>query len=298
MASPIWNPVVAEGKRHPAYEHVRTADGCASDREYIDALWAEYEPLADVHFVGEFQRDFHSRVWEMELAGMLQDLGLEPKSAGKGPDLQIELSGRKVWFEAVAPARGEPPDAVVDYDEGTFPDREIELRYASAIQQKFDKWKSYVADGIVNSDEAFVIAISAGKLTPAHIEEPGRLRVANVLFALGETIYCVPVSGDEPSEVTIRPRPYLKKRSGALVESAFFLKPEYAGISAVLFSPEHLKNLPQSRGRPRGHDAFLLHNPHAQALIAIGAIPAGRETWVEQNEFRCKDWRSPRPPSP
>jgi len=277
---------------------VRTAEGCAGDREYIDALWTEYEPLADKHFVGEFQRDFHSRLWEMELAGMLQDLGLEPKSAGKGPDLQIKLNGVKVWFEAVAPTRGERPDAVVDYDEGAFPDRAIELRYASAAQQKFDKWKSYLEDGIVNADEAFVIAISAAKLTPAHIEEPDRLRIANILFALGETIYSVPVSGDEPSEVTMQPRPYLRKHSGAPVESAFFLKPDYDAISAVLFSPNHLKNLPQSQGRPRGDDAFLLHNPNAQVPLAIGSIRVGRETWAEGNEFRCKDWRRPRPPSP
>src|SRR5687767_8366967 len=85
-------------------------------REYLDALWRQFQPYADANFPSSIQSDFASRYWEMYLGCALLGIGktLAPRSSRtkNGPDLLIVDGGGKLWIEAIAPSGGAGPDAV------------------------------------------------------------------------------------------------------------------------------------------------------------------------------------------
>ena len=83
-------------------------------RERCEDLWSCYEPFADPHFLDEFPRQFHQRWFEMWLTGYLLRQGLRVECPYPGPDIGVELDGRRIWIEAVSPTAGEEgkPDSV------------------------------------------------------------------------------------------------------------------------------------------------------------------------------------------
>src|SRR3954469_17862188 len=89
------------------YTNVRDDARGREMRTFAEELWARYAHLADPHFLDEFPNRFHQRFWEMYLAVALMDLGYSvTKESGKGLEYFVEVEGRKVWFEAIAPTAG------------------------------------------------------------------------------------------------------------------------------------------------------------------------------------------------
>jgi hypothetical protein len=72
-------------------------------------LWQPFFPYADSNFVEEFARNMHQRYWEMYLGCALLDLGLDLQiqNDNAGPDHCINYEGQKIWFEAIAPTKGD-----------------------------------------------------------------------------------------------------------------------------------------------------------------------------------------------
>lgn len=64
-------------------------------------------------------------------------------------------------------------------------------------------------------------------------------------------------------------------------------------ISAVLTSAHHIKNSSEVRGLEPGRDFILVHNPNAKNPLPRGAIPLGKEFWVEDGVFCERTWRAP-----
>jgi hypothetical protein len=164
-------------------------------------------------------------------------------------------------MEAIAPEKGSGVNEVPNRKSGSVPETRIRGRYTYAIRKKVEKWNKYVADGIVGGQDAYIVALSGAKVPLADLE-----------------------LGDHPRIVEM-----------VLDRAAAPQTPENdPSICAVVFSPNHLKNLPQARGRTRGDDLIIVHNPHARRSVGLGSIPAGREYWRDGGEIRSKDWRPPK----
>jgi hypothetical protein len=87
-------------------------------RTELNALWHVYRANAPKSFKDKLQIEFYSRLWEMYLTVGMDHLGFKFRSSPKdcGPDLVLEVDGKSVWIEAVAPSVGEigKPNSVPD----------------------------------------------------------------------------------------------------------------------------------------------------------------------------------------
>ena len=104
---------------------------------------------------------------------------------GKGPDIQVGAG--EAWFEAIAASAGTGPDAVPGYSfdhVAPVPDEAFKLRLTAAISEKFDKYRTYLAKGIVNESEPFVIAVSGGAVPHVH-QDIFPPRIVSVLYPFG-----------------------------------------------------------------------------------------------------------------
>jgi type I restriction enzyme S subunit len=158
-------------------------------REWCEALWARHQTYADTHFLVQIRQNFHARFWEMYLTVTLLELGHRiacPKPMG--PDVGIEIDGRRVWFEAVAPKPGDGGDKVPPMALNQFqpvPNEQLVLRYLNAIDSKLTgqlpRWR---AAGIVADGDALVIAINPRSLG-RDVVDSAPPRILQAAFPMG-----------------------------------------------------------------------------------------------------------------
>jgi hypothetical protein len=145
-------------------------------REGLEQLWSRFEPYADKEFVKEFGRHPEERFWEMYLGNRLLEgrkalrkrSQLLKRERDEGPDFCIQKSRRKIWIEVIAPSPGDEDnlDKVPDlFVSGADIEsrRKIELRIASALKTKTDKFTRYREKGIIGQNDSCVVAISASQ---------------------------------------------------------------------------------------------------------------------------------------
>jgi len=100
----------------PGYLNIRRVPFVRPAKRYVERLWRVYAPYADRHFREDARKHFLQRYWEMYLAVALKDAGFTPvKLTDKGPEFFIEIDGRRVWVEAIAPGGGQGPDKVSEF---------------------------------------------------------------------------------------------------------------------------------------------------------------------------------------
>lgn len=132
----------------------------------LEKLWSRFEPYGDKQFVKEFGRHVEERFWEMYLGVRLLEgrKALRKKDklpkAGRdeGPDFCIQKGRRRIWIEVIAPSPGDETnlDKVPDlFASGAENDnrRKIELRIASALKTKTDKFGLYRKKGIIGPND-------------------------------------------------------------------------------------------------------------------------------------------------
>src|SRR5437016_1570080 len=154
-----------------AYRNLREppSENALKCRAYIDSLWNQFRPYADIHFSQDFAVHTHQRFWEMYLAVALLDAGHTIIAPKPGPDFGLTLAGRRIWVEAVAATPGAPgkPDSVPQLEpqegkitSGYVPQDKIVLRCTSAIAAKFPtQFLKHVELGIIGADDCYVIAV-------------------------------------------------------------------------------------------------------------------------------------------
>src|SRR5437879_13909766 len=107
------SPFFLPGSASEPYAAVRDCAHLAHIREQIERLWLIYEPYADKHFLDESRCQFHQRTWELYVGCTLIQHGFVPKKVSdEGPEFYVEIGGKKIWIEAIAPEPGQGPDAV------------------------------------------------------------------------------------------------------------------------------------------------------------------------------------------
>jgi hypothetical protein len=262
-------------------------------RDLIDSLWRQTAAYLERGIPNRMRFEFHACFWEMYLAAILLDHQLQVVSrekrshSSKGPDIQV--GNVDAWFEAIAAAAGEGPDAVPGYSFGKVarvPDEQFKLRLMGAIQTKFLIYQSYLSKGWVKESEPFVIAVNAGDIPHVHQELP-LPRIISAVFPFGYEVVRFDVQTNAYVDSHFTHQGDVRKKSGASVPTTYFEQEPSRGISAIVYATADAFNC---RGMP-GADFILTHNPLATAPLPRGFLPVGRECWRDGKELVIHDHR-------
>jgi hypothetical protein len=249
-----------------AYIYTRAADNERSrmHRENCEMLWDLYEPFADPEFRKELRSNFGARYWEMYLTVTLLELGHKVCCPKPGPDVGIELDGRRIWFEATSPDRGkngtadQVPEQKFDGNAYDVPNEKMILRYLNSISAKRQQHASWLKNGHVKTDDAFIIAINPRGLGH-EFGDAVPPRILQASFAVGNQYVVIDTSTMMQVDSGFQFRDSITKSSGSGVATGVFLRAEYAVLSGLLCSRVDVANQP-----PRmGDDFQLVPNPGA-----------------------------------
>lgn len=254
-------------------------------KDWMESLWAQYEPYADPHFLEEFKRQFVGRSWELYLGATLLNHGFRlgrHVSAGPDFDVQNEAGERLTWVEAVTTRKGIGSDRVPNLVYGIVqdvPEEAMLLRISQALDYKFKQYQEAVVNNIVQSGEPYVIALNRSNLD---YPDPDMPLVLKALFGFGHQALRVMVNGirQENPETFWTGRANINKKSGEGVSMLFFEDPAHSGISAVFYSTDNILQSPRGVEQ-MGENFVIVHNPLAKNPLRRGFFPFGDEYAVE-----------------
>ena len=287
----------------PAYICQAAVSTRIKTKEWMEKLWTEYEPYADKDFLPEFKRRFTQRSWELYLGATLLSRGFNlKKNTTEGPNFEIQSKGGKTltWIEAITVTKGEGIDKVPEMSYGVvqnIPIDQISLRLSSALKEKHEKYLTYIKNGIVKPGDPYIIALDRSE---CGLGDPYGPQILSVLFGIGDPALRMRV-GDKPvenPEVSWTHQPLLNKRNGKGVPMLFFEDPGHAGISAVIYTKDHVINSPRNP-QEMGENVTIIHNPNAKYKLADNFFPFGTEYKASEgyvNRIRDKkDYVQPDP---
>jgi hypothetical protein len=229
----LFEPLVPEDKRHPAFEQIRTRAVSYPARTLMTEVWADFEDK-DGNFVRDFQTaGFDARVFELYLFAYFSRSGYAIDFSYNRPDFLVERNSVRVAIEATTSSR---PDPFV-IEELLEPSTEeiarkqrdeIPVRLGSPLFSKLQKkyWELPQVAGL-----PFVIAIEAFHDTTA-LFFPG-MTLANYLYGLEHF-----PKYTEDGQLLIESAPIAThERPGKTpIPSNFFAQPGAEHVSAILFT--------------------------------------------------------------
>lgn len=255
----------------PAFDDYYVVSAAVEERRvFFEELWCRYEPFADANFVEQSQKSFHQKTWEMYLGNVFLEKEHILESAGENaPDLKIMTNSPTAWVECVAPQKGDGVDRVPDMVYGVVehvPEEQIKLRIAASFEEKSNKFKKYIDDGVVKRDQPRIIAINGGGLGFTIEGEPPR--VIAVLFAIGHLTLHFNPGHTEVVHTSFSRIDKVVKQSQAEVILGQFLSDKYKHISAVIYSKDAVLNRPLQIGT----ECVVVHNPFAEVPLPIDSF--------------------------
>lgn len=257
-------------------------------KKWLEELWAQYYPYADINFLDQFKRHFTQRCWELYLGTTFLNRGfnlIEHKT--EGPDFGLKTSDLKqiVWVEAIAVTKGDGKDKVPEMvcnGIQDVPSEQILLRLANALEVKQKVHTNYLQKEIINMDDPFVIAIDRSSCE--HLD-PDMPLIIKALFGIGHLALTIrvgekPVSDPKPHWTRM---PNLSKKNGIEIPMLFFEDTKNNGISAVIYTKDHVINSPRN-SKEMGENFVIVHNPNAKTPLPQGFFPFGDE-YVAGDQF-------------
>jgi hypothetical protein len=258
-----------------SYINVRAArDGFMQKaRSNCEELWELFEPHADAEFLVEFRNNFDARYWEMYLVTYFINEGYEICAPKPGPDVGIRYNGCRIWFEATSPTRGAAgqPDQVPDIkfalpgEQPSFqqiPNERMLLRYLNVISEKRRQHVSWLAGGVVEPEDSFVVAINPRRLRH-DIADSDPPRILQAAYPVGPAYAAIDPVTAEVVDAGYMFRDKIQKVSGSEVQTGVFLLKEYEELSALLCSRVDVANQPEKMGS----DFQLVENVKAKASL-------------------------------
>lgn len=285
------------------YRIIRDEERCIKYKSYMENLWEIYHPYADRDFPKQLPQDFHSRFWEMYLTCTLvcNSFKVVPKQTrSQGPDILIDDSLQRIFLEAIAPSEGRNgnPDRVPELQPMkaiVVPDIPIILRYSSAIADKYNKYNTYLKQGIISPSDSYIIALNSCKIDSAIFDQTSTNdfpRIVKAVLPIGNK--AVPISKLSGPIVPwhYQCRSNIYRSSGSAVSTNLFLRPEYENLSGILYSRLDIANRPNQMG----DDFIFIHNPKStQNAVPDEYFKLGVEYFVKLGEkdfsISRKDWR-------
>ncbi len=242
-----------------------------------------------------------SCVWEAMLYRHFRSHGYDPKGSVKGkkqygPDFRIEHEGQTIWIEAVVPAPVgipldylEPPRPGGEVRARKKPDVERVLRCTSAIADKRRKFETYQAEGLITATDCTVIALNICRLSDWDFEGTGISQwplSVEAVFPVGPLVAFMTRDGKFDGPVQNVHRFSVQKAGGQQIETAAFLNPTFANISAVIQA--HQKDTYR-----RSLSLATIHNPLASVQLSNGLLGADKEfvAKAQGDEYQLRDIR-------
>ena len=239
-------------------EDAKSFPGAAKYLEHMERLWRTYQPFASTDFQHQLLADddkFYSLTWELMLGATLLEKGyhLEPSINDKRPDLCLILEGKRIWIECCLPTGGDPSKANsvtetvsdgkvhdVDHDKSV-------LRCTQALSEKKRQHLRWIAKGVCNQDEPFLIALN-GRNLQLGIFNSLLPQILRALYATGDM--CVVFDSKDPEyrKSGYHFKPKIDKSEKTAISTSFFLENDNNHISGVLFSTDwinHYSSSPQ-----------------------------------------------------
>ena len=271
------------------YSQIRDCSERAEIKNQIELFWKKYKEYAQKSEKVFFSRaqekgQFKQCWWEMALSVGLLNIGIEIKKKTKeeGPDVLIDNPIKilpKIYIEAIAPKEGTTEDKLPEMKLGVhnLPEIEFLLRLSEAFKKKYEKYKYYTNNNKICENDIYIIAISACNLSQYDsLMDHSCIAPLKFLAGAGHLIL-------SPSGNFFKYRPQIKTIRNRPVEMNYFLKKEYNGISAVLYSNKDLLNYPD---KPE-ENFVIVKNPIAKNLIP-NTFFKGIENWIFDK--KSKDW--------
>lgn len=261
-----------------AYRNARDLPHNQAVKDFVELLWARFQPSQDPNFLSDARHHFLQRFWEMYLFVSLQERGLSPKKGeALGPDFYLEVEGRRYWIEAIAPDAGDGANRVpgrVLREAMRVPKTEIILRYTSALAEKRGKWLEWLKKGIVSASDGYIVSINGrlcdefnGPVIPLFIE---------AFLPFGPLTVMINKATLKAEDCFFQHSDTVLNKNQAPVSTAPLLEESYAPISAVLHSLVDPWNHPKELGG----DFELLHNPKASTRLLDSSF-----LWCLQQHF-------------
>jgi hypothetical protein len=263
--------------------------------EHYGVLLAQYAAsgLSPPHLVAEIETGdegkLWSYMWEAMLYRHLRSIGCAPRNsvtaAGQhGPDFCVDYQGRTIWIEATVPSpEGISADWLAPPRKGEFrvktkPDQPRVLRCTSAIDAKQKKFAEYRTKGIVGPNDCTVIAVNISRLSDYDFDGNGISQlplVMEALFPIGPL--GVPITNDGQLDGLAQhtPRFALTKANDREIQTANFLDPLFANVSAVMQG--HQRDIFE-----RSLILATIHNPLATHPLPVGLFGANKEFIAQQ----------------
>ena len=245
----LFDTSIAFGKcceRHVT--DAKSLEGAADYLEHMERFWRIYQPFASPKFQRQLLMDdskFYSLTWEMMLGTILLEKGyhLERSIDDDRPDLCLILEGKRIWIECCLPTGGDPlkPDSVTEtVADGEFhkvdPDKSV-LRCTQALSEKKKQHIRWIAKGVCNQDEPFLIAIN-GRYLKLRIENSSLPQILRALYATGDMYVVLDSKDAEYKRSGYHFKPKIDKSITAPISTTFFLEKDNSRISGVLFSTD------------------------------------------------------------
>jgi hypothetical protein len=232
-------------------KHVEDAKSLPEAAEYLEHMerfWRTYQPFASPKFQQHLLADdgkFYSLTWEMILGARLLEKGyhLECSIDDNRPDLCLILEGKRIWIECCLPTGGDPskPNSVTEtVSDGEFHDVDHDksvLRCTQALSEKKRQHLRWIAKGVCNQDEPFLIALNGLNLTLG-IANSSLPQILRALYATGDMYVVFDSKNPEDRESGYHFKPKIDKSETTPISTTFFLKNENNHISGVLFSTD------------------------------------------------------------
>ena len=272
-----------------SYKNVRTGQKgfLRKAKEHCEDLWSQYEPYADPHFLDEFPRHFHQRWFEMYLTVSLIRSGFEIQCPKPGPDILLNLDGRRVWIEAVCATPGEEgkvdsvPKPLMNVW-ARVPMDQCVLRVAQSLKAKSKKFEDYLQHETVSPEDLLVVAINVRMLR----EDPyvGDI-MKKALYGMGDPVFLISRDTRQVADAHREGIESIKKESGALVGVQPFFDGSMQHISSMWTFCADAANLPQKLGT----DCVQYPNLSSTTRWPQGAIQLGEE-WFLQQSAEGRKW--------
>jgi hypothetical protein len=260
-------------------------------RLFTEQMWASCCLFIDENAIERARKDdFYAVWWELYAAYALSRAGIalvptkDRVPSGRGhPDLVT--ADPPVWVEAIMPQPGIGPDAIAEPVDKSIvfwvPRQEFVLRLRAAVQEKSTKLLQYLRDKTIPSGEATIIAVSGGRL-PFRFQDYPVPNIVQAVYGVGNLQVHIAVESNTVLGTSIEYRDHVVKKSKARVPTDFFLQPESAHVSAVLYSASDCVNYPEEPGT----EFILVHNPKASVPLPHHWLPVGTQYWMDGKELR------------
>jgi hypothetical protein len=275
--------------KDPAYSNFRDLpdERVGVYRRFVESLWERYRGNEDKNFLSNAKDQFHQRFWEMYLWVALDEMGLDPQSHGsEGPDLYVDIDGRKFWIEAVCPTGGYGPDAIPDEisvfgEASEVPVDAIMLAFTNSIRKKYKKHECDVEKYGIDSGDGFIIAVCSGAM-PISARAGGEIPyIVKSCYGIGSLTLAINAATLNREESFYQERLDCRRHTGSAVSLASLRSGNHRLLSAVLYSAVNCT----STRCALGGDFELLLNVDASVKVSADLFPTARSWWYESGQL-------------